>query len=109
MTVQALLLRRHLSKGLSGARDQKNRVVAEARLPAPLRHDLAATFAFEELSGLLRSGQRQHADKARVPRPRLSLEPHQELCSALFLRWAKARRANAREASQRLDFHARVI
>src|SRR5450756_719935 len=49
MTVQPLFLRRHLSKGLPRPRDQEDRVVAEAGLASPLRHDLAATLALEHL------------------------------------------------------------
>src|ERR1700730_11002184 len=49
VAVQALLLRRHLTERLPCPRDQEHRVIAESRLAAPFRHDLAPAFALKEL------------------------------------------------------------
>src|ERR1700674_1373099 len=105
MTVQALLLWRHLAKGLPRPRDQEHRVVAEARFAPPPRHDLALTLAIEELGGMTRIGERERAHEAGVPRLRFVLEPFQELGRALRLCWPKSRRPDARKASKRLDLH----
>src|ERR1700686_502029 len=109
MTVQTLLLGSHLPERFPSARNQEHRVVAEAGLAAPLRHDLPSALALEELGWMARIGQREHADKACVPRPRLALEPFQQLCRALLLRRSQPRRADARKSRQRLNLDPRVI
>src|SRR5260370_28466037 len=70
MTVQALLLRRHLAKRLPGSGHEKNGVVAEARLAPPLGHDLAATFPLEALGPPPPRRQRPYTHASRDPAPR---------------------------------------
>src|SRR6266849_556710 len=72
MTVQPLFLGRHFAERLPRSGNEKYRVVPEARLAAPLRHDLASTFTLEELRRLFRRGQGHGAYESRCPRPRLA-------------------------------------
>src|SRR2546430_2762220 len=104
MAVLALLLRRHLAKRLAGARDEKDRVVAETGLTAPLRHHLSAALTLEEAHVPTGHRQRGDADEPRCPRPRHPFQPPQKLGGPLLLRRAKARRADAWKTAERIKF-----
>src|SRR5438309_11801995 len=104
MAVQGLLLRAHLAEGPPRFRNQKDRVVAEARHTAPFGDDLASAFAFEELGGPARSGQRDRAHESRQPGPRMSLQPIQECLRTLLLSRADARGTNPWKPSQHINF-----
>src|SRR6266513_1480718 len=92
MAVLALLLGRHLAKRLSRPGHKEDRVIAKTRLAAPLGDDLASAFAFEELRLTIGRRQRDHAHKARQPRPRHTVQPAQQLRGALLLGRARAGR-----------------
>src|SRR5216683_6257839 len=100
MTVQPLFFGRHLAERLPRSGNEKNRVVPEACLAAPLWHDLAPTFTLEELRRLLRRGQGHGAYESRCPRPWLAFQALQELCRPLHLGWRKARRVQSWKATE---------
>src|ERR1700716_3696477 len=104
MAVQGLLLRAHLAERPPRIRNQKDRVVAEACVASPFGDDLAPTFAFEELGGPARSGQRDRPHKSRQPGSRMSLQPIEERLRTLLLGRADARGANPWKPSQHIDF-----
>src|SRR5258708_40271723 len=109
MTVQPLFFRRHLAERLPRSENEKSRVVPEARLPAPLWHDLAPALTLEELRWLSRRGQGYHADESRRPWSWLAIQALQQLCRPLHLRWRETRRVQSWKATERVDFHARVV
>src|SRR5437667_267460 len=85
MAVLALLFGRHLAKRLPRPGHEEDRVIAKTGLAAPLRHDLAPAFPFEKLRLTIRRRQRDHAHKARQPRPRHTVQPAQQLRRAIPL------------------------
>src|SRR6266480_4424832 len=100
MAVLALLLGRHLAKRLPRPGHKEDRVIAKSRLAAPLGDDLASAFAFEELRLTIGRRQRDHAHKARQPRPRHTVQPAQQLRGALLLgRDRKSTRLNSSHMS----------
>src|SRR5258708_3987722 len=109
MTVQPLFFGRHLAERLPRSGNEKNRVVPEACLAAPLWHDLASAFTLEELRRLLRRSQGHDAYESRCPRPWLAFQALQELCRPLHLRWCKARRLQSWKATECVDLHTRVV
>src|SRR5258708_1409152 len=109
MTVQPLFFRRHLAERLPRSGNEKYRVVPEARLPAPLWHDLAPALTLEELRWLSRRGQGYHADESRRPWSWLAIQALQQLCRPLHLRWRETRRVQSWKATQRLDLHPRIV
>src|SRR2546430_5797295 len=109
MAVLALLLRRHLAKRLPRPGHEEDRVIAKTSLAAPLRDDVAAAFAFEELHLTIRRRQRDHANESRPPRPRHTVQPAQQLRGALLLGRAKACRSDSRKSIQGIQLDARVI
>src|SRR5229473_2108259 len=109
MTVQPLFLGRHLAESLPRSGNEKYRVVPEARLAAPLWHDLASALTLEELRRLLWRGQGHDAYESRRPRPWLAFQALQELCRPLHLRWREARGEQSWKATQRVDLHARIV
>src|SRR5229473_7435873 len=108
MTVQPLFFRRHLAERLPRSGNEKNRVVPEACLAAPLWHDFASALALEELRWLCWHRQCNDAHEPCCPRPRLAVQALQELCRTLHLRWCKARRVQSWKATQRVDLHPRI-
>src|SRR5437879_11916334 len=104
MAVQGLLLRAHLAEGPPRFRNQKDRVVAEARVASPFGDDLAPAFAFEELGGPAGSGQRDRAHESRQPWPRMSLQPIEQCLRTFLLSRADARGANPWKHSHYIDF-----
>src|SRR5258708_20448748 len=79
MTVQPLFFRRHLAERLPRSGNEKYRVVPEARLAAPLGHDLASALTLEELRRLFRRRQCDDAYESRCPWPRLTFQSLQYL------------------------------
>src|SRR6266851_266385 len=91
MAVQPLFFRRHLAERLPRSGNEKYRVVPEARLAAPLGHDIASALALEELHWLSWRRQCDDAYESRCPRPRLAFQALQELRRPIHLCWCKAR------------------
>src|SRR5436309_871390 len=106
MAVLALLFGRHLAKRLPRPGHEEDRVIAKTGLAAPLRHDLAPAFPFEKLRLTIRRRQRDHAHKARQPRPRHTVQPAQQLRRAVPLGRAKPSRADSRKSIQSVQLDA---
>src|SRR5712691_2841808 len=109
MAVLALLLGRHLAKRLPCPWHQEDRVVAKTRLAPPLRHDLAAALALEELRRTMRRHQRDHAYESRQPWPRHPFQVAQQSRGSFLLRGSKARRPDSRKSTECIEFDSRVI
>src|SRR5438876_7235888 len=109
VAVLAFLLRRHFAKRLACPGHEKDRVVAESRLASPLGYHLAAALALEEPRIASGHRERDHADEPRLPWPRHSLQPPQELGRPFLLRWAQPGRFDAWKSIERFDLQARVV
>src|SRR5260370_21832486 len=109
MSVQPLFLGRHFAERLPRSGNEKNGVVREACLAAPLGHDLASALALEELRRLLRRGQGHDANESRCPWPWRAFQALQELGRPFHLRWRKACGVQSWKATERVDLHPRVV
>src|SRR5207245_7670902 len=107
--VLAFLLLRHFAKRLACPGHEKDRVVAETRLASPLWHDLAAALALEEPRIASRHRERDHAHEPRLPWPRHSLQPPQELGRPFLLRWAQPGCLHARTSIHRFRQQPRCV
>src|SRR5260370_20943636 len=75
MAVLGLLFWSHLPERLPRLRDQKHRVVPEARNTPPFRDDLAAALPLKKLSRTARRRQRDGARKPSHPRAWVARKP----------------------------------
>ena len=103
MAVLSLLVRAHLAKRRPRFGNQKDRVIAEARVASPFGDDLTPAFALEELGRPVWSSQRDRAGEAGQPRARKILQPIQQRLRTLLLRRADARGPSPWIPSQNVD------
>src|SRR5260370_41200679 len=106
MAVLGFLFWSHLPERLPSLRDQKHRVVPEARNTPPFRDDLAAALALKKLSRTAWRRQRDGARKPSQPRAWMARKTIQQRLRPLLLRRANAGRVNSWVPLQNIDLDA---